>query len=287
MSATKSILKRRKQSETPQTLPKKLVLDLIGPYVVHFTDGCVRVHAPLCVDHHANILTDTTDTPLIGNSAPAPSGPMNGFVYGLTGPLSHRGNCQFRRYHELLVLTSQIAPIDVGNCNLMFEAPNPDVMLPLLPEQIWIHRNGSSTWVDPKNGPKGDIITGRRARGLRLVYKNCPQAPAIDIVGAPATFHVNLPSSIGGIKAEALGMDPPHYHVTVRFASNSAAPDEHHEDAYACFSSMRTLIPETMTWRVDFDDSSVTAKEPFILLHHSGPTPVDCGAAVLVARDTK
>ena len=53
--------------------PKRLILDLMGPFVVHFHNDVARIHAPLCVDHHANILTDTDDISLDGLPTPAPA----------------------------------------------------------------------------------------------------------------------------------------------------------------------------------------------------------------------
>jgi hypothetical protein len=80
---------------------------------------------------------------------------------------------------------------------------------------------------------------------------------------------------------DALGLDPAHYHITLRFQSNGTSPDKHHEDAYNCFQQMRTLIPEADVWRVDFDDSQ-TGIQP---RKHGGPVPVDCGAAIIVVRE--
>ena len=77
-------------NNTSEDTPPRLILDLIGPFVVHFCEGIARIHAPLCVDHHANILTDTNDIPLYGLPAPAPvDGYAKGFIYELTGPTGH------------------------------------------------------------------------------------------------------------------------------------------------------------------------------------------------------
>jgi hypothetical protein len=84
-------LKSKKQSVS-QT--KCLVLDLIGPFVVHFTGGMARIHAPLCLDHHANIQTDDDDIGVYGLIAPAPqAGYPEGFTYRMTGPTPKAGTC--------------------------------------------------------------------------------------------------------------------------------------------------------------------------------------------------
>ena len=51
-----------------------LMFDLMGPFVVHFCNRQVRISAPLCADHFANILTDSNDIPLDGLSTPTFAG---------------------------------------------------------------------------------------------------------------------------------------------------------------------------------------------------------------------
>lgn len=51
----------------------ELVFDLVGPFVVQFRKGIADkpgtayVYAPLCDNHHANILTDSDDVFVPGN----------------------------------------------------------------------------------------------------------------------------------------------------------------------------------------------------------------------------
>ena len=129
----------------------KLVVDLIGPFVVHFVNGIARVHAPFCEDHHANILTDTNDIPLDGLMAPPPfdgyqpPGYMYHFKNG-TGPSGRRGRCGSYYPEKLLFLNMTMKPVESNTCHLTFELPNPDMIVPLLPEQIFIQRNGATAW---------------------------------------------------------------------------------------------------------------------------------------------
>jgi hypothetical protein len=251
-----------------EAVPMQLILDLVGPFVVHFCEGKVRISAPLCVDHHANVQTDSDDVAVPGIVPPVTSnGKPKEFVYRLTGPVSSGDKCKCLYPDQLLVVKRKMDPIPAAQCHSILEVPNPNTMVPLLPEQIWMHKNGPETWVDTKT----DIVNGFRARGLRFIYTSCPESPDVQPLDKPVTFNPN-----------ALGLDPPHYQVTLRFATNSCSPDEHHEDAYSCFQEMRTLIPAASMWRVDFADA---AKGPVLPQHHGGPTPVDCGAAVLVVQD--
>jgi hypothetical protein len=251
-----------------EAVPMQLVLDLVGPFVVHFCEGKVRISAPLCADHHANVQTDSDDVSVPGIVPPVTAnGKPKEFVYRLTGPISSGDKCKCLNPEQLLVVKRKMDPIAAGQCHSILEVPSPNTMVPLLPEQIWMHKNGSETWVDTKT----DIVNGFRARGLRFIYTSCPEAPDVQPLDKPVTFNPN-----------ALGLDPPHYQITLRFATNSCSPDEHHEDAYSCFQEMRTLIPGSDMWRVDFADA---AKGPFLPQHHGGANPVDCGAAVLVVQD--
>ena len=157
-------------------------------------------------------------------------------------------------------------------------------MVPLLPEQIWIHQHCATIWVNTV-APGSEIVDEDRARGLRFIYSACPHEPAIHPLQFPELACEELESAFNGLDAKALGFVPPQYHMTLRFASNSTSPDEHHEDAYNCFQEMRILIPGASTWRVDFSDSTdpvVLRREDLFLLNHGGSHPSDCGAAVLV-----
>jgi hypothetical protein len=268
-----------KRSKPSEAASKRLILDLIGPFVVHFTAGIARIQAPLCVDHHANIQTDSDDIGVPGLLAPAPQdGYPEGYTYRLQGPKPKAGKCDCLYPEQLLRVTLKLGAIDAARCHSILEVPNPNTMVPLLPEPIWIHRNGSGIWVngDAKNS---DIVSGSRARGLRFISTDCPAAPDIKLINQPKSTHPFNPDFTPET-SDALGLDPPHYHVTLRFASNGTSPDEHHEDAYNCFQEMRTLIPQADVWRVDFDDSQGDIQPR----HHGGPIPVDCGAAVLVVQ---
>jgi hypothetical protein len=269
--------KSKKQS---QSQSKPLVLDLIGPFVVHFTGGMARIHAPLCLDHHANIQTDDDDIGVPGLIAPAPQvGFAEGFTYRMTGPTPKAGKCDCLTPERLLIVTVKLAAQKSTNCHSVMEVPTPNTMVPLLPEPIWIHRNGSGAWVNADPGTP-DIVSSQRARGLRFLYLDCPATPAIKLMKQPKSPSPWNPDFTPE-NSDALGLDPAHYHITLRFQSSGTSPDEHHEDAYNCFQEMRTLIPEANMWRVDFDDSQ-TAIQP---RHHGGPVPSDCGAAIIVVRE--
>jgi hypothetical protein len=180
---------------------------------------------------------------------------------------------------RLLIVTMKLAAQTSTNCHSVMEVPTPNTMVPLLPEPIWIHRNGSGAWVNADPGTP-DIVSSQRARGLRFIYLDCPATPTIKLMKQPKTTPAVNPDFTPE-NCDALGLDPAHYHITLRFQSNGSSPDEHHEDAYNCFQAMRTLIPEANMWRVDFDDSQ-TAIQP---RKHGGPVPVDCGAAIIVVRE--
>jgi hypothetical protein len=263
--------------------PEPLALDLLGPFVVHFCEGAVRVCAPLCTDHHANILTDANDISLLGLTEPVPiDGFPTGYIYCLeAGDATPRDatKCHFTDLSKLLIATLHLDPIPAQNCHLVFRVPVPDNIVPLVPETIWIHRNGASTWVNSNS----DIASGVRARGLRFIYSKCLAPPKITLCQQPRSSLDAPQPPLNTLQAEALGLDPPFYHITLRFASNSASPDEHHEDAYRCFYTMRTLIPHASQWRVDFDDSAATGVLTVNSL--SGPHPLDCLAAVLIVKD--
>jgi hypothetical protein len=274
----KATLNRKQPSQDPS---KRLVLDLIGPFVVHLTGGMARIHAPLCLDHHANIQTDNDDIGVHGLIAPAPqAGYPEGFLYRMTGPTPKAGKCDCLNPERLLIVTMKLAARPATNCHAVIEVPNPNTIVPLLPEPIWIHRNGSGAWINGDSGTP-DIVSSQRARGLRFLYTDCPVSPAITLMKQPKS-PTPIDPDFTPENADTLGLDPAQYHITLRFQSNGTSPDEHHEDAYNCFQEMRTLIPEASKWRVDFDDSQ-TGIQP---RHHTGSPPVDCGAAIIVVQDT-
>jgi hypothetical protein len=291
-----------KSGNRPQGVPERLILDLIGPFVVHFCNGIARIHAPLCLDHHANILTDSNDISLYGLLAPAPSsGYPTGFTYELSGPDANgprapKGefNCLKPEFclnaSELLVLNKVQKPIDAKLCHLLLRAPRPNRMIPLHAEQIWIHRRDSDIWVNTakKSGPDSDIVDESRARGLRFIYSACSSVPDIQLVDCPKSTSEDAKSAIetelDNLNPDARGFDPKQYHITLRFASNSTSPDEYHEDAYDCFHEMRRLIPETLRWRVDFDE--LVKKGSLSIEHHGGSNPVDCGALIMAVPES-
>lgn len=285
---------RNTHTETYGPAPTKLVVDLIGPYAVHFVNGMARVHAPFCQDHHANILTDSNDIALSGLTPPQSmvACQSSGFVYRFkdhTGPIGHPGTSATYCPEKLLLLNKAMDPVESDACNLTFDLPNPDIIVPLIPEQIFIHRNGACAWFEQQS----DIINGPYARGVRFIYSNCPVQPQIELQPQARTLDAGsaklLEESLGDFNPVALGFDPPLYQFSMRFASNSAAPDDHHEDAYNCFQMIRSIVLDTIVWRADFDDT-VTAQginKPrltFELLNHSGTRPVDCGASVLAIQ---
>jgi hypothetical protein len=107
-----------KSKKASAVQPKRLVLDLIGPFVVHFTGGMARIHAPLCLDHYANIQTDNDDIGVHGLIAPAPQGGYpEGFTYRMTGPTSKAGKCDCLTPERLLKVTMKLAAMPATNCH--------------------------------------------------------------------------------------------------------------------------------------------------------------------------
>lgn len=281
------------------TSPRPFILDLIGPFVVHFCNGIARIHAPTCLDHHANVLTDSDDVALWGLTTPASTGGCQcGYVYTLTTekefPKGGKRHCTSP--DQMLVLPFTMRPIKASSCNLVLEVPVPDTIVALLADHIWIHIGNSKVWFyDPiDDDDSWKYVDSDRARGLRFMYDEWPGKPKIELIEYPDPEPPGLKDKLNKIHFEALGFDAkpyqPHYSLTLRFASNSTAPDEHHEDAYNCFQMMRGLIPETLMWRTDFDDSFATVATAgsfarMKAMLHGGAHPVDCGAAVLVVQD--
>lgn len=271
--------------------PAALLFDFIGPFVTHFKKGndlypgTVYVYAPLCPGHHANLITDTNDFSLFGLSTPA-SSDEEGYVYRFSDKNAPAGvarfYCEGDHYKKLLLVEFDGEPKSEKACHLMFEVPCPDQIVPLHSEQVWIHRNGATQWVSNPEASEPLIVNSPRARGLRFIYRSCSSNPIVENTCYPN----GKPTDFMGFDATTLGFpagsDPAPYTMTLRFASNSSTPDEHHEDAYNCFQTMRDLMnpDDFYLWRVDFDDTTRTLTDTL-----TGPTPRDCGASVLTLQD--
>jgi hypothetical protein len=274
----------------------------MGPFVVHFCNGIVRIHAPFCLDHHANILSDNNDISLYGLLAPPPSdGYTTGFTYELSGPDKTGPRSPDRKSNyslpdvcadldKLLVVNKTQGAIDAKKTHLLLKAPRPDIIIPLQNEQIWIHRRDAKTWVNTivTKGEQADIVDEKRARGLRFIYSACDIKPTLKLVEfpklPPEQDESVINTEFGHLDPCALGYEPSQNHLLLRFTSNSSAPDAYHEDAYDCFHEMRKLIPEAPKWRVDFDELAKDNNQP-TTKHHGGSIPVDCGAMVLAVPE--
>jgi hypothetical protein len=291
----------------------RLVVDLVGPYVVHFMRDCVNVYAPLCVSHFANVLTDVNDIPLKGLNPPAPADgfPSPGYKYELqfgSGFKANGGRCGGLDdgHNECLVLKPDqaFAPVHSKNCNMIFKFPKPDQLFPLMPEWVFIHKGNSNHWLDPDKDPsknceqhksnQSQYFFGRYARALRFIYLNCGSDLTLEVLSVPKGIDKKkIQDSLSGFHPATVGFDLDTYHFTLRFASNGPEPDDNHQDAYNCFQTMRTLVYDTSAWRVDFDDlhvlganvASEVLKGPWRFLNHSSNPPVDCHAAVLIVQD--
>ncbi|MFZ0686951.1 MAG: hypothetical protein WAM89_15520 [Terriglobales bacterium] len=304
-----------------------LIVDLMGPFVVQFQEGSDKpgraiICAPLCVDHHANLLTDSGDISLWGNTPPRPKkGYPDGWVYKLCDdnpigatrfqnePDVHRQilkvnyaikNWEANHAKEPL----RIDPADMAKkCHFVVIAPMPDRITPLRPEAIWIHRNGADIWVtnpdqdqahpsDPSDIVSSDRnLSSGRARGLRLFYDKCSKAPTL-IVDRKPKGEKDGPDLAGlcavtRFPAKTL---PPYYSMTLQFAALHASASDSADDAYTCFQEMRKLFdPDETTpgefskWRVDF--SSPCPKKGVSVLHKTGDKPYDCAAGLLAMQD--
>lgn len=283
--------------------PWPLILDFIGPFVVHLhrditvnPPTCTaRIYAPQCPDHHANLLTDSNDVTLEPDVAADGTCSNNSYHFESKTAPAGTASYEFARSKQLLLISADIGPTDPKPYHIVLEVPFPNKIVPLIPEAIWIHRNKANTFVynpDPDDDKSGHIVNSNRARGLRFVYLHCQGRPILKAVPQPA-----LLVDLAGVKPEALGFKHlfPHYHMTVRFASATASSDEHHEDAYNCFENLRTMLNSAKTpdgndlgissWRVDFAPAEFASDEPS-LLNYTGKKPVDCGASVVVVQDT-
>jgi hypothetical protein len=288
-----------------------LVFDIIGPLVAQFQQGddyhagSAIICAPLCVDHHANLLTDSDDVSVKGLSAPAPNG---GFVYHFlkdhapTGarwylPPPPRPHSIFRvKYTKDDPVYTLDAPTIARKCYATFHVPMPNRIVALRPEFGWVHRNGADPdlWVIDKDqaidAPAGcaasadDIICSPRGRGLRFIYNECKVPPDF-LLGEDGPAN---------LCAETKGFSPtlsPYYSITLRFAAAHATGDGI-DDAHTCFQNMRALFDtkyqpsEFSKWRTDFAHLPGSGSQPSqMLLQVGGPNPRDCGAMVLAMQD--
>jgi len=280
----------------PDSASRPLVMDLIGPFVIHFCERMVRIHAPICDGHFANILTDYNDLPLSGLTAAVTttSTGICGFVYGFAaGASPDPGSCDPSQTDKTLLLNLNMKPIDKERCHLVFEAPLPDNLYPLVTEWTWIHNNDANACLDPSN----EVVQGDYARGLRLIYSSCRTNPKIEprqFESQELAAQLAVGLSLCTLNCDAIGFDPPHYHLSLRYASANQTLDVNHEDAYSCFQRMRSLVADAYRWRVDFDDSIAPIAKCLEgksdigpayganVLSLSGAHPVDCLAPVLV-----
>lgn len=180
------------------------------------------------------------------------------------------------------------------NCSFVFIAPRPDAIVALRPEPIWIHQHGAQRFVDDQAAAKSQIVDGDRARGLRLVYRDCYSKPQVENICFPAGQEQVC---FDKVDFRTKGLHPAYRSMTLRFAANHATSDEHHEDAYNCFQNMRTMVAgsdpanwDIDVWRVDFCSLTPVrgdGKERPSLLNLTGKHPSDCGALMLVIRDSQ
>jgi hypothetical protein len=294
-----------------ETKAATLILDILGPFVVHFCKsdrgGNVRICAPLCKDHHANILTDNVDISLNGLTQPNVN---SGYIYELINSSSQDikpedtilSRCEIGG-NPILMLEEDKKEFDLiqeRTCHLIFLAPRPDVIFGLRPEPIWIHQNGAQRWVELYGSEKGTVVSQPRSRGLRFVYRQWPDEPSISIrkslILPDKTMLDSLDGSLKNLGALSSGSAGRQYNITLRFSSNDSSPDTHHEDAFNCFQTMRSLVPDTSTWLTAFDhggvpsdpkanNAQISVASKVRILVVGGEHPVDCPASPMVRRD--
>ena len=264
----------------------ELIFDLVGPFAVQLrkgsdnNPGVAYVYAPLCDNHHANILTDSDDVFVPGNGdsrkakyvyhfvdSTAPKGAP---IYKLVDPADEK---------LLLLVPFDCTPLEgeSDQCHLVLEIPCPDYIIPLHAERVWIHRNTArNCWVTYEDRP--NTVDSNRARGLRFIYKECSKMPVIDV---PEVYRGKAFSS------QTLGVSKgPHYSMTLRFAE-AGERSSGQADAYSCFHKSRAMWSPSKTscdlseWRVDFDDLQHFNQEG------GGSRPRDCHAAVIVMQNWK
>jgi hypothetical protein len=262
----------------------ELIFDLVGPFVVQFkqgsgkTPGTAYVSAPLCDNHHANILTDSDDVFVPGNGDSRKAR----YVYHFVDSSAPKGAPMYKfvdAAHEklLLLVPFDCTPLEGGSdqCHLVLKIPCPDYVIPLHSERVWIHKNTArNCWVTCEDHQ--DIVDSKRARGLRFIYQDCPTMPEIGVPGLGKAF-----------SSETIGISrAPHYSMTFRYA-DTGEMSPGHADAYSCFHNSRSMWSPAATgcdlseWRVDYDDLEHFSMEG------GGPRPRDCGAAVIVMQDWK
>jgi hypothetical protein len=271
--------------------PKPFILDLVGPFIFQFKRGDEKkkipgraiIYAPQCDGHYANILTDSNDISLPGLPAP---GRGKGYIYEFDkdSPVG-ACKCDCENEKEVLLLrqlkeSSIVAK--ASDYHLQLHIPCPDCIVPLRPEIVWIHQNEASTWVTNPDSNDKCVVNSKRARGLRFVYEKCWKQPKLHSRESPDGKNVPVydTSYCADVRGNLIRKVLPHYTMTLRFASTHAALGGQ-LDAYQCFQTMRTLLPDSKNWRVDYDQP-----DPGIPLDNlSGHHPSDCGAAVMVLRD--
>jgi hypothetical protein len=293
-----------------------LIFDLYGPFVLNLhkpndrgAGGSVTIYAPLCEDHHANLLTDQDDISLCGLQPPPPlpcgskpskdKHPLGPFRYHLRGPVSseHASKCDPHMNRQLLRVyypsksgaAFQSPPTPF---HFMMTAALPNYIMPLRPEQVWIHSNDCSTWITAgcqddttitKHDPKC-IVDSHRARGLRFIYEKSDY-PKVHFEGpngttVPGLDELNASTRLAG------SLIASHYSMTLRYAgvhseSSSSSVSDSEADAYSCFQSMRQLYPELADWRADFTNQNAKELNEMV----GGTNPHDCFAPPIVRQD--
>jgi hypothetical protein len=307
-----------------------LVFDLFGPFVVQFQQGSKKnpgagiICAPLCVDHHANVLTDNNDFSVAGLPAPPPSGAygkdQRPYIYtleiGTCGPHNFEppdSHAILRvRYDSQSRLRLNSAGTGIASkCHFVMRVPMPNRIAALRPELIWMHRNNAApklwvidedAYVFVKKGQEGNdgknIVNSSRGRGLRLIYDRCPKPPSIRPTSPDpdAARNQDPPTDFTGLCALTRGFPvgpddsvPRYYSITLRYADTApqAVPNAV-EDAYTCFQAMRCLFDETPDNPCDFTKWRVDFGHLPVELENKligGPRPRDCSAAVLAMQD--
>jgi hypothetical protein len=287
---------------------RPLVFDVFGPFAIKFKrgkngkPGTSVICAPLCFDHHANLLTDTDDVSVDGQSKQAKSNYVHRFVEGHapTGAPTfsppREGNI-FRVKSKSEHFPYEINPENVAKfCHVVFEVPMPNRIEALRPEPSWVHRNGSEFWVidrDTKPWSKyaahadpNNLVNSNRGRGLRLIYDECKTPPDFYLPLASGPRQVGLIAATRGFPLGKRDLIPAYYGITLRFAASHATGDGV-DDAHGCFQTMRGMLDKYLgtnyfsQWRADFAQSDINLPVSSI----GGPRPHDCGAMVLVMQD--
>lgn len=265
----------REEQPRSRNTSMSLILDLLGPFVVHFCKNQVRINLPLCADHHANIVTDSNDIPLYGLRQVS----RQGYMYDLEPNIQRQSSkCTVEDSDKILLLEPRtVDPIPEQTCHLVVVAPRPDTVWGLHPEAIWIHKNGASRWVVHEDST--NVVSTDRVRGLRFIYGDC-SVPAITVDSRSAPVPHKIQQQLKNLDCESVGTNLPCYNITLRFSSNATTPDDNHQDAIRCFQSMRCLVPDTATWLAAFDESRKMTE------NISSSHPVDCTSPGIVMQDS-